>query len=175
MKKRQNESGTANLPIIIALVALVLGLVGFVVWQNFLKAKPAATSAGSITIKEWGIKGTDSNAAGLAYKYKTISGINYVGFTNPALEANNECAGGIGRIQRLAPNDLFYDETGRSYGAAKGYYPTAPNAAKAHVGDYYYFYNLPQQTCAYGNKIMNDAENQVTAATKAFLESATTK
>lgn len=45
MKQTNRESGVAHAAVVIVLVLVILGLLGFVFWQNFLQKKPAAKSS----------------------------------------------------------------------------------------------------------------------------------
>jgi flagellar basal body-associated protein FliL len=51
MKKPQSEQGSAHVIIIVVLVLVVLGLLGFVFWQNFIDKKPAKSTASTTSSK----------------------------------------------------------------------------------------------------------------------------
>ena len=92
MKKLNNQTGSAHVIIIIILIAAVLGLLGFVFWNNYLKVKPSADTTNKTTnsqqstntpvsqtdfvVKEWGVVGSyqqvSSNTNDLNYKFKKI-------------------------------------------------------------------------------------------------------
>ena len=68
MKKLNNQTGSAHVIIIIILIAAVLGLLGFVFWQNFAKPKDnAASSAATSTTVKTTAPITDPYATWLTY------------------------------------------------------------------------------------------------------------
>ena len=68
MKKLKNQTGSAHVVIIIILIAAVLGLLGFVFWQNFAKPKDnAASSAATSTTAKTTAPTTDPYATWLTY------------------------------------------------------------------------------------------------------------
>ena len=68
MKKLNNQTGSAHVIIIIILIAAVLGLLGFVFWQNFAKPKDnAASSATTSTTAKTTTPTADPYASWLTY------------------------------------------------------------------------------------------------------------
>lgn len=80
MKSRHSQAGSAHLVIIIVLAVALIGVLGFVFWQNFVN-KPApktadttqttqtTSSKNTVAVSEWGVKGTTTeDTTGLTYK-----------------------------------------------------------------------------------------------------------
>lgn len=49
MSTRNNETGSTHVVIIVVLIAVILGLLGFVFWQNFIQKKDTTPSASTTT------------------------------------------------------------------------------------------------------------------------------
>ena len=149
MKKLNNQTGSAHVIIIIILIAAVLGLLGFVFWQNFV-TKPAAKQAGAsqitaqtqtdktLVISEWAVKGNLGQS--LATKYV----INNDRLQLTTDEVNCGLGNGTGHIARLNGTDkapyAFDDRT------AAGVYDSTLET-NAHIGNYYYFFVAATGVC----------------------------
>lgn len=168
MKSRIKEQGSAaHIVIIVILVVAVLGLLGFVLWQNFiqpaLSTTPLSTSqetaesdtAGktNITITEWGVKGSFESDLTLTYKFDVFNDNSEAVSLNSENMLNTKICkeGGYGGfIDRYMADETVYQGVGDTGTPAKELYESRKESGKAtaHVGDYYYFITFPQAACA---------------------------
>lgn len=170
MKSRIKEQGSAlHIVIIIVLVLAVLGLLGFVFWQNFIN-KPVGTqnTAGdtntsaidtgstsatrTLTISEWGIKGDYTGTKEFGYVIESGGYSPAVRLTSDVLVDVCTNTGDIFRFKADEVTNLGPGSTGNPDITAKDAYDTmaVPNiswGAKSHIGDYYYFLARPQSAC----------------------------
>lgn len=182
MKKSNNQTGSAHVVIIVILVLVIIGLLGFVFWQNFIN-KPAAnqantsqsTSAAStskndtkapaatgFTVTQWSIKvpttATDFIAA-VPSDVQSANGISFLDVTTSALKAEATKANcddwNIGTLYREPTSD------------------NEPTPHSGKIGNYYYgFTPRSQAACvdASGNgaeplnTLMMNAEADLKAA-----------
>jgi hypothetical protein len=164
VNKKQSQSGNTHLVIIIVLVVLLIGALGFVYYQNFIQsnnssksvastktvksstvaAKPeVTTNEGYLTFSEWGIK--LKTPVGLAdnrityYKIANNSELDGYNFSTSRVEAQG------GACSSSSPQFSSLGIISRS---------TSPNTEEASpptlvgkIGDYYYYYAHPQSIC----------------------------
>jgi hypothetical protein len=193
----KHQQGSAHLIIIIALVVVVLGALGFVFWQNFINkpvnsevsktsitgsaANGGETSAKKLVVSEWGIDGNYESVGELQYNLRTSFGETYLEFTSPEVAAAGEdCDVYSAATVRYSADDVTYigsGSTGNPESTGKGIYETmdVPNSswvAKAHIGDKYYFMSNPQSGC--DNAAQESATEKVRAAAVEFLLDAKT-
>lgn len=147
MKTSKSQSGSAHLIIIIILVVALLGALGFVFWQNFVNKTDVVSgntsSNKTITIKEWGVKGTYSGDT--IYNY-TFSEFGSLSLTSSLL--STDCADSVGYITRATANeDAIFGSTSTGFTAKEAYDGGKDSWGSAHVGDYYYFLVSPQAGC----------------------------
>jgi hypothetical protein len=163
--KSRNQTGSAHVVVIVILAVVVLGLVGYVFWNNFLKAKPStsktasattstsktASTAGTttttgkntITVPEWGVKGSISESDISGYSFNTYGDLS---LTGPSL--SSACEDSTGYVSRAtAGEDAIFGSTATNMTAKQAYDSKADGWASAHVGDYYYFVTSPQASC----------------------------
>lgn len=169
--KSRSQTGSAHVVIIIVLIVALLGAVGFVFWQNFLKPSNKQADNASLTsskdaqgtsqsklsdkdsqeisqpklsINEWDVGGDyTGNGARLAYSIKGSSLI----FTDSRL-AGTECEGYGGSISRQTANEEAYNGNGATVKVA---YDQGRSSDKfspiGHVGDYYYTFMGQDVAC----------------------------
>ena len=155
MNKKQSQSGSAHLLVVILLVVALLGALGYAFYLNFIQShsvedtstsvvvEPVATSEpNSLLITEWGIKGTYVGVSPIAY---SISGNDLV-FTSSDSPTN--CVGdpvaGISRFTGDQPmSDVSVLAGGSGETVAEFYTSDAIGDynGNKHIGDYYYIYN----------------------------------
>ncbi len=158
MKVRHSQAGSAHLVIIIVLAILLLGVLGFVFWQNFMN-KPATTTKTdnttqsvstdtsskdkTLSVTEWGVKGTYQSDTTYGY---AIDQYGLLHFTDPKLSA--ACSQELSDISRATANELpILSGTGNSLTAQEVYDQQTNQGPAAHVGDYYYFFVHAQSAC----------------------------
>jgi len=202
MNYHDAQRGSGHIVLIIAAVVVILGGLGFVLWNNFLRTPAASTSsttstsstntsdstgasiADMISIPEWGIKGPTSGVAGLKYKIGTVYNMQSLVFTTPILEADSECGVGyapaITRYEGTAVANIGAGSAGNPEATAAEAYETmaVPNTsyvAKARIGDYYFFVLRPQAVCDSATAEIDAELGVVFAATREFILNAETE
>ena len=157
MKKLNNQTVSAHVIIIVILILAVLGLLGFVFWQNFVN-KPATSSNTSsatqsapsnttknnktLIITEWGVKGSYSSDATYGYK---IDQYGYLQLTDPSL--STLCASELSYILRATASEVPAIGTGNALTSKEIYDQQASKNGAVKFGDYYYFIFRAQSTC----------------------------
>ena len=120
---KKNQQGSAHLTVIIILVAVILGLLGFVFYQNFMQ-QPIQVTDNSIlntsetpvisevdpntfTITQWGIKGIYDGQYTLEYTLKTaFDSSDYIALTSP--DVDQRCLGReLLLISKYSANDVI--------------------------------------------------------------------
>jgi nitrate reductase NapE component len=153
--KQQKQSGFAHLAIIIVLIVALLGALGFVYWQNFMQLKietpiPAigdtpTSNLKTMSISEWGIKGTYTNTETL--QYNMISNDNQLIFTSN--DTRGKCAT-LFLVRHVGSERL---NEGRVIGNSDNtstvadYYNTITDGSIKHIGDYYFTINSSYAAC----------------------------
>ena len=155
MNKKQSQSGSAHLIIIMILCVALIGALGFVYWQNFMQPKvsdknvvatktadntttttPAVTNEGYLVLDNWNVKfklPADLGDSAVTYQKITDgSGVYYDISTERVSALGGDCA----RLIRLIRSK-------ESFGSSIG----APILA-GQVGDYYYGFHGPQSACS---------------------------
>ncbi|MEI6228895.1 MAG: hypothetical protein WCP11_02660 [Candidatus Saccharibacteria bacterium] len=144
MNKKQSQSGSAHLVVIIVLVAALLGALGFVFYQNFMVAKtetpaPVVVDDGrkTLSIAEWGVKGKYTSRETLTYAINQSGGFRVYssGFVNDASTASCGSA-----IIRLNADDTLNDSFDRPT-VAQYYTDKESSIGSSHmkkVGDKYF-------------------------------------
>ena len=177
MKSRIKEQGSAaHIIIIVVLVLAVLGLLGFVFWQNMNKPvdnktattdstatsettdKESSSNSKTLTVTEWSVSGTYSAESTIGY---TVNQFGSLSISDPSQRSGCEALGSISRGN--AGDDAVVGST-YSGKTTKEAYDLGYGDARAQVGEYYYLYTGPQQSC-------DDAANQEKAvdAVKEFV------
>ena len=179
MKSRIKEQGSAlHIVIIIVLVVAVLGLLGFVLWQNFMN-KPADSQADNtsatstqeeatdeesdtpaqpkLAIKEWNIGGDYSNGdVRLAYSLDGES----MSFADSRLDGT-DCEGAGGFVSRQTAGEPAVGNAYVDKGTVKEAYDQGGNASEfapiAHVGEYYYTFMGPDIMCSEDETLQKQA------------------
>jgi len=173
MNHRYQSGSTIHIVIITILIAAVLGLLGFVFWQNFVN-KPATSteSTGSSTVADetpdstaseqvgtgtllavssWGIQGRYvDGSVKLQYELNTSFGSESLSLTDPRLADYTGCTDPheAGYVQRYLANQEFFTIGDQTPKKASVRYAEGYGAARGHAGDYYYFYTSPQASCS---------------------------
>jgi hypothetical protein len=177
--KKSKQTGSAHTVIIIVLVLALLGVLGFVFWQNFVN-KPATKTAGAsstsqtalnnktLSISVWGVKGS--------YDAKDLSSVSYTFpeggnnlITLTAANLPNNCGGlnGIGVIYRLS-GDQPLPIVGDDETTQQAYQRLGKGDAFVQVGDYYYYFFAPNAPC---DPEGGTTETQLNAAIKQIVKS----
>jgi len=186
VNKKQSQSGSAHLVVIIVLVAALIGALGFVFYQNFMVAKtetPAPTpvvvadsEAKMVSITEWGVKG------GYTSKQTLTSNLQGTRFNfQSAVTAGTDCnsAGYLGIIDRYSANDTLPEPgygvnmTAASFYQSADYYDRAQDSFKK-IGEYYYVYTPSQAACANAgeaNTPLLDAQIEINSSIKELFTS----
>lgn len=161
MKKRNMEhGGSIEIVIISVLVVGILAILGFVFWQNFIN-KPdnksnettAPVTDGSLSISEWGVKGTYSNTdVQLEYSLETrtdAKGDEYqqIGLTDRRIAHIDSCSaskGPAGYVSRLSADSSVVTDPSESGPTTlvKDLYSDSP-----HISSYYYVWQGPHSPC----------------------------
>ncbi len=154
MKSRHSQTGSAHVIIIVLIVAL-LGVLGFVFWQNFMN-KPASTQTSAaqtapqtptgktLTVSEWGVKGT-YNVTSSTPGYTYDAGSDSISLTASGLPSGCGGLNGVGTIERYKSDAVFPNSNGQT---AASYYNQNVSPYQAHVGNYYYLFNAPTAPCS---------------------------
>lgn len=170
MKKQNSLGFTAVEGLLILVVILLVGFVGYYVAtakqktnQTLNNANSANQSTASVnngkaslqngyfTIKEWGVRAKYSSKIELQYKVKNTGSLNYAEFSSAQLASAKptvcdiSTAGGI--IDRFKPNDHWYNEDGTDSGKTVQQEVVASSLTYKKVGQYYYVYKNPQVVC----------------------------
>lgn len=170
MNKNKSQSGNTRILIIIVIGILLLGGLGFAVWQIFIKPKNVNTQTNSnelevpaettgtntsaiengytLSIDDWGIKGLYKGNNRIKYATDTKFSQS-ISFTSDDL--TGDCRSyKVGSIQRLTGNQIMedvdpggYDSSGDKRTIDEAY---SGSVAK-FIGKYYYIYVSPQQAC----------------------------
>ena len=193
MKSYNNQQGsTAHIVIIILLVVAVIGLLGFVFWQNFISKEPAVESnnasttdvvndeselvtAPKLAITQWDIGGDYSdNSVQLTYEIETRFDGNILSFSEARLADAEGCdeptaAGYV--VRQTADEEATQGSTGNGLTAKEAYDRYAAGepsefAPIAKVGDYYYLMTGPQAVCSEDQAIANIQESATRAVAK---------
>jgi len=189
MKSTYSERGSAHLVLIIVLVIAVLGLLGFVFWQNFANQPaeqsetnqsvtnestnedapdPAASFDTPLAVDEWGVVGDVGNIGAVSYAISNSEGTS--GSLVLSVEGLDcgQSANGPGSILRLSATQL-YPSAFESSTAEEVY--TSSSEGSTQIGDYYYFYIAPNAVCVDENGAdrTEDAE-ELAAAGRLFVE-----
>lgn len=189
MKHSTHQTGSAHVIIIIVLVVALLGVLGFVFWQNFVSEQPADIETGiagetaqissqpvkTLTVSEWGIEGSYESRLTLVYQ---IAENNPNSLYFSTLERNEQhnlaynntagCFGYKGAIVRYLPDDRVIAPDGTDHGSVEEYYT---DSEYAFISDgYYYTYQPTQSPCdeLWEN---NDIDTETTRAIKSFNDS----
>lgn len=191
--KSRNQTGSAHIVIIIILVVALVGALGFVFWQNFMNksaivgnTNTSTSKAGDVseaktlTISEWGIKGSYSGNKSLSYAIGSSEGTDNLQLTSDIIKPGGLCDnnGSIARYKGDDVTTLGAGSTGNPEITAKDAYEnmSVPNIswrAKAHIGAYYYFLSKPQSACLkdmVGESIADESE-MLSGSTTEFFES----
>lgn len=78
VKKSQNQTGSAHVVIIVILVLAIMGLLGFVFWQNFIQKKATTTTSTTTTVVDqysgWNTYNNSTYGFSLRYPANWIAG-----------------------------------------------------------------------------------------------------
>ena len=174
---KKTQSGFAYLVIIIVILAVaVVGLLGYVFWQNFMQPKTTTTTQtakttdkkstyspktdeptvvedkNTLKIIQWGIKGIYNGTHSISYSISD-STIYFI-------SKDSECSdGSVGRFIRYSGDDMVYPEYSESQVKASVLFAKDATFNK-HIGDYYYRFVPPQNSCGpIFNEISNNFHN----------------
>lgn len=180
MNKQKSQQGSAHIIVIVILVIALLGTLGFVFWQNYVKVddsgkvslvdnekttneesdsgKAAVDNNEYLSISEWGIKGTYTGAHALEY---TIADNVFLSFKSSDLTGgcSDFMVAGISRytgdqlMKDISPFDINTMTTVSEFYAVDN---IGTYSGNKHIGDYYYVYVSPQAGC-YQNGTTADA------------------
>lgn len=146
MKQNKYQSGSGHIVIIIALVVVLLGALGFIFWQNFMQSKPNEKSNNTTTIttlnlndgylvlEDWNVKikyPTDLGSNVITYE-KGSDG-DYYDFSTERVSALGGNCANLVRLVRQTESTVP---------------DTSGLIQVAQVGEYYYFINGPQTACS---------------------------
>lgn len=201
--KSRNQSGSAHVVIIIVLIVAVLGALGFIFWQNFVNKSANMNSSTStseqtedqvssdtstITIGEWGVKGTyDTSAddATVSYVIRTnaeadvsSSSDDYELVYFDTSSVPSDCKGYGGVIKRFtADQEVQFSAGAAGVTSSEMYAQNGGDTDKfKKVGNYYYWYEGPQSAC--GTDEDDPAEvaaSYMVGVTKDFMASLTAR
>lgn len=182
--KTRNQTGSAHVIIIVILVIVVLGAVGFMFWQNFInkpaandttnqmtqqKETPSTTDSDSktLTVTEWNIKGSYNGDQTFSYEIFPTD-------DNALLLKKGDslaCGKGIGSVYRLKSDEKssFFGTSGMEM-TAKDIYASGDVTYQAFIGDYYYFLKDASTACPTDNVSETDRAALI-QATKDFVPS----
>lgn len=166
----KKESGSAHVILISLLIIIILGLLGFVFWQNYVQKKPVSSvdtasqvansskakdSQGTsrnndyITLSDWGVKFNKSQLKSEVVVTKVSDEFgNFYDFTTKRVQAIGGMCAGSG-------------STGRSYAlasiarsATKNDEPIGSDAVNNNlpIGGYYYYVSAAQGACSEESK-----------------------
>jgi len=154
VNKKQSQSGSAHLIIIMVLCVALIGALGFVYWQNFMQPKasdknvvatktadnttattPAVTNEGYLVLSDWNVKfklPVDLGDNAVTYQKVTVdSGVYYDISTERVSALGGDCAKFIHFVRSEEP---FVAPVGSPIPAG-------------YVDGYYYGFNSPQSLC----------------------------
>ena len=154
---KNNQSGSALLGIIIAIILVLAGGLLYVIWCNFIQPVDPPRDR-YFAISEWGIKGVWNENYGI--KYKPDAG-GYV-FTTDNMTGS--CVDfPIGAILRLSEND-HVGGAHSNYRAGEVFAVDKPEKGDGYggnkkIGEYYYFwgYGIADKGCYQDNSTTVDA------------------
>lgn len=147
---KSSERGSAHVILIIALVAALIGVLGWVAWQNFMPKDKTVTSTAqsntknesatkTLDVTEWGAQlPLSKDIEDLTYKYEASGNTSTITFKSPRLP--NCDYGSTGYIVRGSEGTVYYsapDGTDVSF-----------NKSDHKAGNYYYVYMSPQAPCS---------------------------
>jgi len=163
IKNSQNQTGSAHVVVIIILLIAVLGLLGFVFWQNFIvpnvktvdqpnlsqqEAKPESESVadlneGYFVLDDWSIKfKIPDGLTGIKY-YKVSD--SYELTTSRVEDLGGDCKE---PADDEVPGVIRLGGIGRKSDPVDSEYVLMLNDGEP-ISGYYYWYSAAQSTCAY--------------------------
>jgi len=177
VNKKQSQSGSAHLVVIIVLVVALLGALGFVFWQNFMQPKstpaptpevavistPTETNAGYLVLDDWNVKfklptNLGSNVI-TSQKATDANGEDYYKFSTERVSALGSNCAGLNKLYRMTE-------------------PITPDASPpilaGKFGGYYYYAGNSQENCA-GDGVGGNIWYYDTMMLKDFLANAEPK
>ena len=165
IKNSQNQTGSAHVVVIIILVVAILGLLGFIFWQNFMMPNSKTVEQPKLIqqeVKEESKSTVDLNEGyfvlddwGIKFKIpQGLTGIKYykVGNTYELTTNRVEDLGGDCREPAVdeVPGVIRLGGIGRQNEPINSEYLPKLNDGKP-IGGYYYSYYAAQSTCAYSD------------------------
>lgn len=97
MNKKQSQSGSIHLIIVIVLVVTLIGALGFIFWQNFMQPKTSDTNSSTTA--------STATVSDITYKKYTTTGKYSVSFNYPSawtiVNTNNSDAPYYGRVEEI--------------------------------------------------------------------------
>jgi hypothetical protein len=157
MVKNSSQNGSAHVVVVIILVVVLIGALGFIFWQNFLKSpvgewsrvegtqntekQPPSENRASyvLNIPELNLKlDVDSKLKGLAYQYNRPA--NAVTFNSDemskycSLEVDDAPLGAVFKVDGQYPGEPSVENT--------------PGVLMKQYSDFYLAYRSPQQSCS---------------------------
>lgn len=154
MSTKQSQLGiTRKSIIIVSLVVIVLGVIGFFIYQNFITPKVLVISdAKSLSITEWGVKGNyQSNDIP---SYQVVTEPNHESLIFNFEDTEGLCDDKTDRIARYKGDDLlvYNSDDGLSQNSITvadyfNTYTTGDYIQFNHIGDYYYSYEFSTIDC----------------------------
>lgn len=148
MKKKQSQQGSSHLILIISLVIVILGALGYVYWQNYGSSTHGASATHALNIEEWGLTGSYNGSVPLVYKVNGNSlRLGYDNRTDEGLGPTASIFRYKGDVQFLSISEY---ELGMSYFAFQNinkrdtiaeYFNKSNKDSDTQrlIGDYYYF------------------------------------
>jgi|ETNmetMinimDraft_4_1059912.scaffolds.fasta_scaffold59069_2 hypothetical protein len=153
MKSTHSQRGSSHVIIIVLLVALLIGALGYILWQNVMnqpanesvtnsdttQTTPESATEGELPISEWGVKGSYDSSETIGYRINQF-GSATVYYGNGS-EDDCEVLGSISRS--LADDDAIVGSTFSGYTTQEAF-EMGLGDARSQVGEYYYLYTGPQ-------------------------------
>jgi hypothetical protein len=189
-KLKNNEKGFGAVEaILIVIIVLLIGAVGYLVYKDKHKAPvktvvvtktvtvspKASSSTNYFSIPEWSVRAPYSGNLSLHYTLSTSSGEAYAKFTSDQLDATSaQCRSAAtygGVILRFAANDTVYTPDGTNTGKTATQYFTSGNTFVTYikVGNYYYQFSQPQGVCD-ASQVSQDAQQATVNAVRNITE-----
>jgi len=159
MKSRISQQGSvAHMAVVIVLVIALLGALGFIFWQNFLRSQSSEKSASEATSTSQNVNSNDEQAGpgDLNKDYLVIDSWNVRFKPSGTAKVGYEAKGGdywlttdkwknFGGICDTNGGVLLQRSTEKSTVMAS---PPQPLNNEEKIGDYYYYYYGPQSSCS---------------------------
>jgi hypothetical protein len=185
MKKLNQRGFSVVEALLVIIVLLLIGFIGYYVWHSQHQAnktyssagktaqsspkKAAIDNSGMVVLKEWGVEAPYNGTLSLSYAIGEGTDATSASFSSSQLtSASPDCIGRGGAVARYSGSDDASNLGGNGQTVAQ-YASSADKSTYAHVGDYYYFFVHDQGACGDDPTTTSSLQQQTNDAVKALV------